>query len=108
MAAWLEAARLILGIGLSLLVLAGTAFVLGRVLTGELDRAVERWAVPTALGLAGLAHLGFLLGLAGLLRPAAVLGPSPSREPPGYFQLSASPREPGSTGTGQSGYSART
>ncbi len=64
---------MILEAPLAVLVLAVTALVLGRILTGELDGAVERWAVPMALGLAGLAHLGFFLGLAGLLRPAAVL-----------------------------------
>jgi len=58
---------------LAVLVLAVTAFILGRLLTGELDRPVERWAVPMACGLAVLAHLGLLLGLAGLLRPAAVV-----------------------------------
>ncbi len=73
MSAFLQAASLILEVALALLVLAVTAFVLGRILIGELDRAVERWAIPIALGLAGLAHLGFVLGLAGLLRPAAVL-----------------------------------
>jgi 4-amino-4-deoxy-L-arabinose transferase-like glycosyltransferase len=72
-AAFLEASSLLLGVALTLLVLAVTAFVLGRMLSGELDRAVERWAIPAALGLAGLAHLGFVLGLAGLLRPAPVL-----------------------------------
>jgi 4-amino-4-deoxy-L-arabinose transferase-like glycosyltransferase len=75
--AFLQASSLIFGVALTLFVLAVTAFVLGRLLMGqlmgELDRAVERWAIPTALGLAGLAHLGFLLGLAGLLRPAAIL-----------------------------------
>jgi hypothetical protein len=75
--ALLQAAGLLLGVAFALAVLAVTAFVLGRILlgkrTGELDRPVERWAVPTALGLAGLAHLGLLLGLAGLLRPAPVL-----------------------------------
>jgi hypothetical protein len=71
--AFLQAAALSLGVALSLLVLAATAFVLGRLLAGKLERAVERWAIPTALGLALLAHLGFFLGLAGLLRPVAVL-----------------------------------
>jgi hypothetical protein len=71
--AFLQASALVLGVALTLLVLAVTAFVLGRTLTGQLDRAVERWAIPTALGLACLAHLGFLLGLMGLFRPAAVL-----------------------------------
>ncbi|HSS75221.1 MAG TPA: glycosyltransferase family 39 protein [Thermoanaerobaculia bacterium] len=70
---FLQASSLILGVALTLLGLAVTAFVLGRMLTGKLDRAVERWAMPTALGLGALAHLGFVLGLAGLLRPAAVL-----------------------------------
>ena len=58
---------------LAVLALAVTALILGRLLTGELDRPVERWALPMACGLALLAHLGVLLGLAGLLRPAAVL-----------------------------------
>jgi 4-amino-4-deoxy-L-arabinose transferase-like glycosyltransferase len=58
---------------LAVLVLAVTAFILGRLLTGELNRPVERWAIPTACGLAVLAHLGVLLGFAGLLRPAPVL-----------------------------------
>jgi 4-amino-4-deoxy-L-arabinose transferase-like glycosyltransferase len=58
---------------LAVLVLAVTAFVLGRLLAGGLDRPVERWAIPMACGLAVLAHLGVLLGLAGLLRPAPVL-----------------------------------
>ncbi|MEA2695662.1 MAG: hypothetical protein QOJ16_5049 [Acidobacteriota bacterium] len=73
MPAFLEASALLVRVALTLLVLAVTALVLGRILTGELDRAVERWAIPAALGLAGLAHLGFVLGLAGLLRPAPVL-----------------------------------
>ena len=73
MTAFLQASSLVLGVALTLLVLAATAFVLGRILTGRLDRAVERWAIPMALGLAGLAHLGFFLGLAGFLRPAVVL-----------------------------------
>jgi hypothetical protein len=72
-AALLQASSLLLGVTLTLLVLAVTAFVLGRLLMGELDRSVERWAIPTTLGLAGLAHLGFFLGLAGFLRPAAIL-----------------------------------
>jgi dolichyl-phosphate-mannose-protein mannosyltransferase len=71
--AFLQASSLLLGVALTLFVLAVTAFVLGRVLTERLDRAVERWAIPMALGLAVLAHLGFFLGLAGVLRPAAVL-----------------------------------
>jgi hypothetical protein len=75
--ALLQAAALLLGFALALAILAVTAFVLGRVLIGkrigELDRPVERWAIPTALGLAALAHLGLFLGLAGLLRPAPVL-----------------------------------
>ncbi|MEO6191980.1 MAG: hypothetical protein ABIS20_03140 [Thermoanaerobaculia bacterium] len=58
---------------LAVLVLAVTALILGRLLTGELDRPVERWAIPMACGLAVLAHLGVLLGLAGLLRLVPVL-----------------------------------
>lgn len=73
MATFLEASSLGLGAALSLLALAATALVLGRALTGALDRAVERWVIPAVLGLAGLAHLGFVLGLAGLLRPEVVL-----------------------------------
>ncbi len=68
---------LLLGVALAISILTVTALVLGRMLTGRLDRAVdhavERWVIPTALGLAVLAHLGFVLGLAGLLRPGAVL-----------------------------------
>lgn len=70
---FLQALVFLLEIAGVLLALAATAFVLGRLLTSELDRGVERWAVPTALGLAALAHLGLLLGLAGLLRPVPVL-----------------------------------
>ena len=73
MPALLQASALVLGVPCVLLILAVTGYVLGRLLTGELDRAVERWAVPTALGLAALAHLGLLLGFAGLLRPLPVL-----------------------------------
>lgn len=73
MSAFLQAFSLLFGVTLTLLGLTVTAFILGRLLAGKLDCAVERWAIPTALGLAGLAHLGFFLGLAGLLRPAAVL-----------------------------------
>ncbi len=73
MPAFLQASSLLLGVALPLGVLAATAFVLGRILTADLDRAVERWAIPAALGLAGLAHLGFVLGLASLLRPGALL-----------------------------------
>jgi hypothetical protein len=58
---------------LAVLVLAATAFVLGRTVTGDLDLPGERWAIPMACGLALLAHLGLLLGFAGLLRPGPVL-----------------------------------
>jgi hypothetical protein len=71
--AFLQALAFLLEVGCALLALAATAFVLGRLLTGELGRPVERWAVPASLGLAALAHLGLLLGLAGLLRPVPVL-----------------------------------
>jgi hypothetical protein len=79
MPALLQASALLFGVALAVGLLAVTAFVLGRLIrfekaAGKLDRPVERWAVPTALGLALLAHLGFFLGLAGLLRPVPVLG----------------------------------
>jgi len=72
-AALLQASSLLLGVTLTLLILAATAFVLGRLLTGKMDCGVEGWAIPTSLGLAGLAHLGLFLGLAGFLRPAVIL-----------------------------------
>jgi 4-amino-4-deoxy-L-arabinose transferase-like glycosyltransferase len=76
--ALLQASSLLVGVPCTLLALAVTAFVLGRLLTGPLltgkpERPVERWAIPTAVGLAALAHLGLLLGFAGLLRPLPVL-----------------------------------
>ena len=74
MPALLQASALLLGVALAVGLLAVTAFVLGRLLIGNLELPAERWAVPMALGLALLAHLGFFLGLAGLLRPAPVLG----------------------------------
>ncbi len=73
MPALLQASSLLLGVPCVLVALAVTAFVLGRLLVGELERPVERWAVPMAAGLAALAHLGLLLGLADLLRPLPVL-----------------------------------
>ncbi len=73
MSALLQASCYLGAAALAVLALAITAFVLGRLLIGELDRAVERWALPTACGLAVLSHLGLLLGFAGLLRPAPVL-----------------------------------
>jgi hypothetical protein len=71
--AFLQASSYLGAAALAVLALAATAFVLGRLLISELDRPVERWAVPTACGLAALSHLGLLLGFAGLLRPAPVL-----------------------------------
>lgn len=61
---------------LALAVLAATTWMAGSLLTrpwlsGE-DRA-ERIALPIALGLAALAHLGFLLGTLGLLRPGVLI-----------------------------------
>src|SRR5829696_10028268 len=53
--------------------LAVTAYVLGRVLAPRPGGAVERWAIPAALGIAAAAHLGLLLGFAGLLKPVPVL-----------------------------------
>jgi 4-amino-4-deoxy-L-arabinose transferase-like glycosyltransferase len=71
--ALLQAASYFGAAALAVLLLAATAFVLGRTLIGELDRGVERWAIPTACGLAVLSYLGLLLGFAGLLRPMPVL-----------------------------------
>jgi 4-amino-4-deoxy-L-arabinose transferase-like glycosyltransferase len=70
---FLQAPYFLLEVALAVLVLALTAFVLGRTLMGRTERAVERWAVPSVLGLAALSHLGLLLGFAGLLRPLPVL-----------------------------------
>jgi hypothetical protein len=61
---------------LAFALLAATAWVLGRLLLGSLPLAGtwEQLAVATALGIAGLAHLAFLLGLVHLLsRPALLL-----------------------------------
>ncbi len=57
----------------AVLILAATAYVLGRLLAPRPGGAVERWVVPTALGLAAFSHLGLLLGFAGLLKPVPVL-----------------------------------
>ncbi|HZF10293.1 MAG TPA: phospholipid carrier-dependent glycosyltransferase [Thermoanaerobaculia bacterium] len=60
---------------LALALLALTAWVLGRLLVGSLLLVgAERVVLPATLGLAGLAHLAFLLGLAhALTRPALLL-----------------------------------
>jgi hypothetical protein len=61
---------------LAFALLAATVWVLGRLLLGSLPLAGiwERVALPGALGIAGLAHLAFLLGLVHLLsRPALLL-----------------------------------
>ena len=58
---------------LAVLILAATAYVLGRLLAPRPGGAVERWAIPTALGLAAVSHLGLFLGFAGLLKPIPVL-----------------------------------
>lgn len=58
---------------LAVLILAVTAYVFGRLLAPRPGGAVERWAIPTALGLAAISHLGLFLGFAGLLRPLPVL-----------------------------------
>jgi Dolichyl-phosphate-mannose-protein mannosyltransferase len=57
----------------AVLTLAATAYVLGRLLAPRPAGAVERWAIPMALGLATLSHLGLFLGFARLLRPVPVL-----------------------------------
>lgn len=60
---------------LVLAVLAATAWAAGSLLAKPLflEGWAERLAVPAALGLAVLAHLGFLLGSLGLLRPGVLL-----------------------------------
>lgn len=58
---------------LAILILAATAYVFGRLLAPRPGDAVERWAIPMALGLAALSHLGLFLGFAGLLKPIPVL-----------------------------------
>jgi hypothetical protein len=71
--AFLQASSLLLGVPCVVAALAATAYVLGRLLTGDLEAPVERRALPMALGLAMLAHLGLLLGFARLLRPVPEL-----------------------------------
>jgi hypothetical protein len=60
---------------LALAVLAASAWAAGSLVTrGFLwESWMERLAVPVALGLALLAHLGFLLGALGLLRPGILV-----------------------------------
>lgn len=62
---------------LALAVLAATAWAAGSLACLKTQRMLEgraeRLAVPAALGLAVLAHLGFLLGLLGLLRPGILI-----------------------------------
>jgi hypothetical protein len=60
---------------LALAVLAATAWSAGFLITKPLawEGWEERLAVPAALGLAVLAHLGFLLGSLGLLRPGILI-----------------------------------
>lgn len=60
---------------LALAVLAATAWAAGSLPTRafSLQGWAERLAVPAALGLAILAHLGFLLGSLGLLRPGVLI-----------------------------------
>jgi hypothetical protein len=60
---------------LALAVLAATAWAAGSLILGKLswEGWAERLAVPVALGLAVLAHLGFLLGALGLLRPGVLV-----------------------------------
>lgn len=73
MPALAQGAALLLGVGLAVLTLAATAYVLGRILAPRPGGAVERWAIPAALGLAAIAHLGLLLGFARLLKPVPEL-----------------------------------
>ena len=60
---------------LALAVLAASAWMAGSLLTRTMAWAsrAERLALPIALGLAVLAHLGFLLGALGLLRPGVLI-----------------------------------
>jgi hypothetical protein len=64
---------------LALAILTATAWAAGSLVSSLVLRALswesraERLAVPTALGLAVLAHLGFLLGALGLLRPGVLV-----------------------------------
>jgi hypothetical protein len=60
---------------LALIVLATTAWSAGSLLTRKfsLEGWPERLAMPVAVGLAVLAHLGFLLGALGLLRPGVLI-----------------------------------
>lgn len=60
---------------LALALLATTAWAAGSLVTRSfsLEGRAERLALPVALGLALLAHLGFLLGTLGLLRPGILI-----------------------------------
>lgn len=60
---------------LALAVLATSAWAAGSLVTPTFswENRAERLAVPAALGLALLAHLGFLLGALGLLRPGVLV-----------------------------------
>lgn len=60
---------------LALAVLAATAWAAGSLVLRSLawEGWVERLALPAALGLAILAHLGFLLGSLGLLQPGVLI-----------------------------------
>lgn len=61
---------------LALALVAATAWAAGTLLARplSLNGRAERLAVPIALGLAVLAHLGFLLGALGLLRTGVLIG----------------------------------
>ncbi len=60
---------------LALVVLAASAWAAGSLVTRAFfwEGWAERLAMPAALGLAVLAHLGFLLGSLGLLRPGLLI-----------------------------------
>ena len=60
---------------LALAVLTATAWAAGSLITRQLawEGWAERFAMPIAIGLAVLAHLGFLLGALGLLRPGILI-----------------------------------
>ena len=60
---------------LALAILAATAWAAGSLATQRFswEGRAERLAMPAAIGLAVLAHLGFLLGSLGLLRPGVLI-----------------------------------
>lgn len=89
--AWFLAAHL-----LAFAVLAATAWAAGFLVTRSFawEGRAERLAVPIALGLALLAHLGFLLGALGLLRPGVLIAVIVAIHAAAYWDLSDGLRLP--------------